>query len=414
MADHNGFVIENGRLIKYEGPGGSVEIPEGVTEIGDRAFQYCKGLTEVMIPATVKRVGKGAFRHCENLGGVALETGVEEIDDEAFQGCFSLQHITLPTGMRRIGRRAFGWCIRLKTAALPEGLWQIDADGFSGCKALEGLSLPEGLTRIGENAFYGCERLTELVLPHSIKDIGKWAFNDCRGLAQVTIMDSVVDFSVFWGCTSLETFIVSPASRRYRAVDGVVFSRDGRQLIAWPPGRRRQRYDIPGSVMEFPASAFDRAPVKVVFAPKGVKCIPTYTSGIENCPCFASADPALTARVGRNVYLGPLDDLPKRQRRIAAEGFLAALEIGMPELEPWEDSYIDYIRQEYAAFEKKAWRNETLLRLLMERGMLKPETARAMRRKFDAEGKTDLAEALDDYLAAHTDVNGKGMEERLR
>ena len=59
MADHNGFVIENGRLIKYEGPGGSMEIPEGVTEIGDRAFRYCKGLTEVMIPATVKRVGTG-------------------------------------------------------------------------------------------------------------------------------------------------------------------------------------------------------------------------------------------------------------------------------------------------------------------------------------------------------------------
>ena len=75
MADHNDFVIENGSLTKYEGPGGSVEIPEGVTEIGDRAFQYCKGLTEVMIPATVKRVGKGAFRHCENLGGCRAGDG---------------------------------------------------------------------------------------------------------------------------------------------------------------------------------------------------------------------------------------------------------------------------------------------------------------------------------------------------
>ena len=166
--------------------------------------------------------------------------------------------------------------------------------------------------------------------------------------------------------------------------------------------------------MEFPASAFDRAPVKVVFAPKGVECIPTYTSGVENCPCFASGDPAFTARVGKSVYLGPLDDLPKRQKRIAAEGFLVALEIGMPELEPWMEGYIDYIRQEYDAFEKKAWRNETLLRLLMEYGMLKPEAAMVMRRKFDAGGKTDLAEALSDYLAAHTDVNGKKMEEGIR
>lgn len=32
-----------------------------------------------------------------------------------------------------------------------------------------------------------------------------------------------------------------------------------------------------------------------------------------------------------------------------------------------------------------------------------------MLRKFDAEGKTDLAKALGDYLAAHAAVNGKGM-----
>ena len=81
----------------------------------------------------------------------------------------------------------------------------------------------------------------------------------------------------------------------------------------------------------------------------------------------------------------------------------------MPEMTPWKDDYVDYIRQEYAAYEKKAWRNETLLRLLMERGMLKPGTAKTMLRKFDAEGKTDLAKALGNYLAAHAAVNGKGM-----
>ncbi len=402
MADHNGFVIENGRLIKYEGSGGDVVIPDGVTEIGDRVFQYCRGLTEVVIPATVKRIGNGAFRNCENLRRAALGMRVEEIDDEVFRGCFSLQRIAIPAGVRRIGRGAFSWCIELKTAALPAALRQIDAEGFSGCTALEELALPEGLTRIGENAFYGCDSLTEITIPQSVREIGRWVFNECKGLAQAVITDSVVDFSVFWGCTHLEAFVVLPSSRQYRAVDGVVFSRDGRRLIAWPPGMRRRRYDIPGNVTEFLASAFDRAPVKLVFAHKGVKCVSTYTTGAENSPCFASADPALTARLGRYVYLGPLKDLPKRQQRIAAESFLVAIEIGMPELEPWMEGYVDYIRQEYAAFEKKAWRNETLLRLLMERGMLKTETAKTMRRKFDAEGKTDLVKALNGYLAAHT------------
>ena len=47
----------------------------------------------------------------------------------------------------------------------------------------------------------------------------------------------------------------------------------------------------------------------------------------------------------------------------------------MAELESWKDGYIHYIRQECAVFEMKAWRNEALLRLPTERGMLKPKTA---------------------------------------
>ena len=392
---------------------GRVTLPGSLARIGERAFCECWSLARIAVPEGVTRIGSWTFRECRSLTGVTLPKSLTEIDDEAFSGCYSLPGIVIPSGVTRIGREAFAWCYRLKGVALPGGLRRIEAEAFYGCAALEALPLPEGLTRIGESAFSECKSLTELTLPQSVRDIGRWTFKDCKSLAQVTVTDSVEDFSVFWGCTALEAYVVSPASRRYSAVDGVVFSRDGRRLIAYPPGRRRERYDIPGNVVEFPASAFDTAPVKVVFAPKGVKLIPTYTTGAENSPCFASGDSALTAQTGRNVYLGPLDDLPKRQKRIAAEGFLVAVEIGMPELEPWKNGYIDTIRQEYATWEKKAWKDETLLRLLMENGMLKPETAKVMRRKFEAGGKTDLVEALDDYLAAHTAVDGKGMEDHV-
>ena len=51
MADLAGFVIENGLLTKYEGPGGSVEIPEGVRSIGERAFASCLKLRKIRIPS---------------------------------------------------------------------------------------------------------------------------------------------------------------------------------------------------------------------------------------------------------------------------------------------------------------------------------------------------------------------------
>ena len=44
------FVIEHGVLTKYEGAGGGVVIPEGVTEIGRNAFYRCMSLKSVTIP----------------------------------------------------------------------------------------------------------------------------------------------------------------------------------------------------------------------------------------------------------------------------------------------------------------------------------------------------------------------------
>ena len=41
MSGNQDFVIENGVLKEYNGPGGVVVIPEGVTEIDGGAFRGC-------------------------------------------------------------------------------------------------------------------------------------------------------------------------------------------------------------------------------------------------------------------------------------------------------------------------------------------------------------------------------------
>ena len=55
MSNPNDFVIENDVLIKYNGPGGDVVVPEGVNEIGENAFI---DLTEARIhlPVSVQRI----------------------------------------------------------------------------------------------------------------------------------------------------------------------------------------------------------------------------------------------------------------------------------------------------------------------------------------------------------------------
>ena len=60
MENKQDYVIKDGVLIKYRGPGGDVTIPEGVTEIGSSAFDGCTRLTDINIPGSVREIGTWA------------------------------------------------------------------------------------------------------------------------------------------------------------------------------------------------------------------------------------------------------------------------------------------------------------------------------------------------------------------
>ena len=61
MSSASDFVIKNGVLTKYVGPGGDVTVPEGVTSIGDSAFRCCSRLTSITLPDSVTSIGDWAF-----------------------------------------------------------------------------------------------------------------------------------------------------------------------------------------------------------------------------------------------------------------------------------------------------------------------------------------------------------------
>ena len=52
-----------------------IVVEEGVASIGNYAFAFCPGLTEITLPETVTSIGDSVFDGCENLEAVYVEEG---------------------------------------------------------------------------------------------------------------------------------------------------------------------------------------------------------------------------------------------------------------------------------------------------------------------------------------------------
>ena len=81
------FEIEDGVLIHYHGTESCLVIPEGVSEIGERAFYACESIRSIEIPKTVRMIGEYAFACCRNLQSVSFSEGLEYIEACAFYQC---------------------------------------------------------------------------------------------------------------------------------------------------------------------------------------------------------------------------------------------------------------------------------------------------------------------------------------
>ena len=106
------FEIQDGVLKKYRGISPEVTVPDGVTEIGDSAFNGLP-VTKVTLPAGVVKIGGAAFSGCGALRSITLSEGLRTVGVFAFYGCSSLNGAALPASVTEIGGHAFAGCTSL-------------------------------------------------------------------------------------------------------------------------------------------------------------------------------------------------------------------------------------------------------------------------------------------------------------
>ncbi|MDE6559566.1 MAG: leucine-rich repeat domain-containing protein, partial [Muribaculaceae bacterium] len=163
----------------------TVTIPEGVTSIGDAAFNGA-AITEINIPASVTELGDGAFKGCENLTKVTIpeESRLTTIGDSTFEGT-SITSIALPESVASIGNSAFAGT-DITSIHIPEGVTVIGDGAFEGCEKLTNVNIPDGVETIGKDAFNG-SAVKEVKIPDSVKELGEGAFAGCNNLETVII-----------------------------------------------------------------------------------------------------------------------------------------------------------------------------------------------------------------------------------
>ncbi len=103
-------IDEDGVLREYNGPGGDVAIPEGVTRIGSWVFGKCESLKSVTMPRGLKSIGNYVFCGCSGLERVIIPKSVKRIGMGAFQNCSSLKNVEIPKSIKKVGMDAFEGC----------------------------------------------------------------------------------------------------------------------------------------------------------------------------------------------------------------------------------------------------------------------------------------------------------------
>ena len=132
-----------------------VNIPEGVTSLGDDCFNGSTSLTSINIPEGVTSLGNNCFNRCSDLASINIPESVTNIGGSCFYENSSLTAINIP-----------------------EGITILEASCFGACSSLTSITLPESVTSLRTFCFYGCSDLTlATVLPATPPSLGYGAFN---------------------------------------------------------------------------------------------------------------------------------------------------------------------------------------------------------------------------------------------
>ena len=254
------------------------QIPDAVTDIPEKCFAGCTSLVEIKEHKNLKNVAADAFAgsawedakeegplsfgrvlysYKGEVKDMVIPKGVSIIEDYAFLGCDFIETLTFGDDVEEIGLYAFQNCTNLKSVVVDDAMGIVAAGAFKGCSSLTSIDFSEStLATIGYESFAGCTSLSEVKLSETLSEIGDYAFADTQ-IKTVEFLKNMnsIGSNTFAGVNTLEGIVVVDKNKTFSAVDGVLYSKDGKALVLFPAAKTGE-FQLPQNVEEIKDKAF--------------------------------------------------------------------------------------------------------------------------------------------------------------
>ena len=268
---------------------GTLNLPDTIETIGQFAFNNCSSLTgDLVIPNSITTISRASFQSCKGLTGkLVLPDSITSIEGWAFYDDKFTGELVLPKNLESLGEAAFGKNTNFSNSkiVIPASLKKIGVDcdfngenlGISthdfynfGAKAgkFEAFEVEEENENFVavDGVLYSKDKKRMLLYPRNKKGdtyeilegvvtIDELSFASNMNLENLIVPDSLtleprkqgirsknvcVLTSALYSYTSIKNIIIKDSNLNYTSIDGVVYTKDLKELVYVAAGRTNE------------------------------------------------------------------------------------------------------------------------------------------------------------------------------
>lgn len=192
-------------------------------------------ITACALKPTTKSIAADCFRSCTGLTTINIPNSVTLIGERAFYQCSGLINIVIPDSVTKIGDTCFYRCSGLTSVTLSNSLTGLSNYCLQGTSLLD-ITIPNTVETVGAYCFDGCSNLTSVTFGKSVKSCSGVSFQNCTSLSRMTFLSEkapVVYYDAFRGVPTTGT-VYYPAGSKYRDFESTLNSSEGRKWVFIP------------------------------------------------------------------------------------------------------------------------------------------------------------------------------------